>query len=160
VTFEASPGKMQLRISVEGPQSQTLDSEIREMTIPDLTAPQAAIGTPEVFRARTLRAFEQLKADPEAVPVASREFSRTERVLVRVAAYGPGGQMPALEARLLNRAGQAMSALSVTTPPELAGRSQIEVPLSGLAPGEYVIEITARGADGETKEFVGIRVTA
>ncbi len=37
-----SPGKIQLRISVEGAASQVLDSETREITVPDLTGAQAA----------------------------------------------------------------------------------------------------------------------
>jgi hypothetical protein len=37
---------------------------------------------------------------------------------------------------------------------------QIEVPLNGLAPGEYVLEIKAAGDGGDAKELVGFRVTA
>jgi hypothetical protein len=53
-----------------------------------------------------------------------------------------------------------MSDLAVVPPSVPSGRSQIEVPLSGLAPGEYVIEIKAGGEGGEASELVGIRVTA
>jgi VWFA-related protein len=159
-TFEVKPGKMQLRVAVEGSGSQVLDSEIREITIPDLTAAQVLLGTPEVFRARTVRDFQQLKTDPDAVPVAGREFSRTERVLLRVSAYGPGGSSPTVGARLLNRTGQPMNDLTVTPPAAPGGRSQIELVLSSLAAGEYVIEITARGEGGEARELVGFRVTS
>src|SRR6185503_4151893 len=38
VTFEVAPGKMQLRLSVEGTASQVLDTEVREVTVPDMTA--------------------------------------------------------------------------------------------------------------------------
>ena len=55
VTFDAQPGKAQLRVSVEGTSAQVLDSETREISVPDLTSPQTALGTPEVFRARTVR---------------------------------------------------------------------------------------------------------
>jgi VWFA-related protein len=160
VTFEAKPGKMQLRLSVEGSAAQVLDSEIRDITIPDLTSPQFLLGTPELFRARTVRDFQQLKADADAVPTASRDFSRTERVFVRVSAYAPGSASAMLKARLLNRAGQPMMDLPVTPAPASPGPAQIELPMSNLPPGDYIIEITA-GADGEgAKELVGIRVTA
>jgi VWFA-related protein len=160
VTFEASPGKMQLRLSVEGSAAQVLDSEIRDITIPDLTSPQFLLGTPELFRARTVRDFQQLKTDADAVPTVGRDFSRTERVLVRVSAYAPGSAPPMLKARLLNRTGQPMMDLPVTPAPASAGPAQIELPMSNLPPGEYIIEISA-GADGEgAKELVGFRVTA
>jgi hypothetical protein len=37
------------------------------------------------------------------------------------------------------------------------GEQQFELPLAGLAPGEYVLEIKAAGSDA--KELVGFRVT-
>ncbi len=160
VTFEVKPGKMQLRVSVEGAAAQILDQEIRDITIPDLTAAAVLLGTPELFRARTLKDYQQLKADPDAVPIVTRDFSRTERVLVRIAAYGPASTAPTVKARLLNRTGQAMSDLAVTPPATAGGLSQIDLPLSGLAAGDYVIEITGEGADEGAKELVGFHVTA
>jgi len=155
VAFDADPGTMQLRISVEGAASQVLDTENREITVPDLTAPHAAMGTPQIFRSRTTRDYELLKADVDAIPLATREFSRTDRLLIRVPAYGPGGTAPTVSARLLNRSGAAMNDLQAGASPS-AGEQQIELPLSALAPGEYLIEITAGDAPAE---LVGFRVT-
>jgi VWFA-related protein len=157
-TFDAPPGTIQLRMSVEGSGAEVLDSESREFTVPDLTSPQTALGTPQVFRARTAREFEQLKADGAATPTTSREFTRTERLLVRTAAYGPAGTAPALTARLLNRAGQPMRDLPVASAgPDLP--PFVEVPLASLSPGEYLVEIAAAGDGGDAKALVGFRVT-
>lgn len=158
VTFEAKPGKMELRVSVEGSAAQVLDSEIRNVTVPDLTSAQTTFGTPMVFRARTVREFQQLKADADATPIAAREFSRTDRLLIRAPAYGPANTAPALTARLLNRGGQPMADLAVAPAPS-DGAAQIDLPLAALAPGEYVLEITATGGGGDAKELVGFRVT-
>ena len=68
--------------------------------------------TPEIMRARTARDFRTLEAEA-AVPVSSREFSRTEHLLIRFRAYGPAGAAPAVSAQLLDRAGHAMRALTV-----------------------------------------------
>ncbi len=103
-----------------------------------------------------MREHQQLKSDANPVPVASREFSRTDRLLIRVPVYGPAGTAPPLSAHLLNRAGSAMSEL-VPVPAPAATEQQFELPLAGLAPGEYVIEIKA--ADGDAKELIGFRVT-
>jgi len=155
VSFDVNPGKVQLRLSVEGSMSQVLDTETREITVPDLTSPQAMLGTPSMFRARTLRDFQLLKADAAATPVATREFSRTDRVLVRVPSYGADTK---LSIHLLNRAGQTMSEVPSTAAPS-ASEQQFELPLSALAPGEYVLEIKADSAAGEAKDHVGFRVT-
>jgi len=157
ITFDAAPGKMQLRISVEGGGSEVLDSEVREITVPDLTAAQPTLGTPQMFRARTVREYQQLKADADAVPVAAREFTRTDRLFIRVPAYGPGSTTPAVSVHILNRAGQPMNELPVT-PAATPGEQQIELPVSGLAPGEYIVEIKASGENGDAKELLGFRV--
>jgi VWFA-related protein len=158
VTFDVKPGKMQLRVSVEGTSAQVLDTEVRDITVPDLTAVQNGLGTPEVFRARTVREFAQLKADADAVPQPGREFSRTDRLLVRVPVYGPGGTTPAISVHLLNRGGSAMNELQAT-PSATPGVQQIELPLAGMASGEYVIEIKTGAGSGDAVELVGFRVT-
>src|SRR5262245_7047658 len=157
VTFDVPPGKMQLRVSVEGSSSQVLDSETREITVPDLTSATTVLGTASIYRGRTIPEFNRLKIDVDAVPTAGREFARTERLLVRVPVYGPGGTAPALSVHILNRAGQPMNELTAapfTTP----NTFQIDMPLANLAPGEYVLEIKAGDGD-DVKELVGFRVT-
>jgi VWFA-related protein len=159
VTFDVKPGKMELRVSVEGAGAQVLDTETREIAVPDLTTAQNIMGTPAVFRARTLRDYQQLKGDADAVPIASREFSRTDRVLIRVPTYGPGNTTPPLSVHLLNRAGQPMAELPAA-PASHPGEQQIEVPLTALAPGEYLVEIKTSGEGGDAKELLGFRVTS
>ena len=100
----------------------------------------------------------QLKADGDAVPIAGREVSRTEHLLVRVPAYGPGGTTPALRVHLLNRAGSAMNELKAEPSPK-AGEQQVDLPLAALPPGEYVLEIKAGDQDGEATELIGFRLT-
>jgi VWFA-related protein len=157
VSFDVPPGKLQLRVAVEGSGSQVLDSETREINIPDLTASTTSLGTPEVFRARTLPELNKMKADPEAIPTAIREFIRSDRVVLRVPAYGPGGTAPKLSVHILNRGGQTMNELMAVPAPR-GGEQQIDVPIAGLAVGEYVIEIKATGDGGEATELVGFRV--
>ncbi len=157
VVFEVAPGKMQLRLAVEGAGAGVLDSEVRDIVVPDLTSTQTSLGTPVLFRARTPREIQQLKADPQAVPATTREFSRTDRVFMRVAAYGAGA--PALSVRMLNRAGQSMSELPITSPASPGVDAVVDVPLAGVAPGDYIIEVKATGEGGEAKELIGFRVT-
>jgi VWFA-related protein len=157
VVFEAAPGKMQLRLAVEGAGAGVLDSEVRDIVVPDLTSTQTSLGTPVLYRARTPREIQQLKADPQAVPATTREFSRTDRVFMRVAAYGAGA--PTLSVHMLNRAGQSMSELPITSPASPGVDAMVDVPLAGVAPGDYIIEVKATGEGGEAKELIGFRVT-
>jgi hypothetical protein len=157
VSFEVPPGRVQLRLSTESADAGVLDSEVREITVPDLTVPQVVTGTPEVFRARTVADAQRLKADLAAVPTASREFSRTERLLIRIPAYGPSAGALKFGARLLNRGGQSMAEIPVAQP----GGQQlptIDLGLSNLPPGDYGLEITVTGDGGESKQIVAFKV--
>ena len=98
----------------------------------------------------------------DAVPVASRTFSRTERLLVRVPAYGPGNSTPVVTARLLNRKSIPMRELQVVDAPLPPGTVQFDLPLASLAPDEYRVELSAANPTGprdEAKEMVPFRVT-
>jgi VWFA-related protein len=160
VTFDVPPGKLQLRMSVEGSASQVLDTDVREVDVPDLTMPQVMLTTPAVYSARTAREFRTLSSDANAVPTPDREFSRTERLLIRFGAYGPGNTTPTITVNLLSRGGQPMSKLTAQPGAASPQEQTIDLPLAGLASGEYVIEIKAKGESGEATEMVAIRVTA
>jgi VWFA-related protein len=156
-SFDAPPGRIQLRVSVEDPEADVLDSEVRDFDVPDLTAPETLLATPVLFRARTAREVQQIKADLQAaLPTASREFRRTEQVLVRLTAYGAGSEKPALSARILNRDGKPVIDLPIA---EVAGGPLAELNLAPLALGDYVLEIVAGAEDAPTRALIGFRVT-
>jgi VWFA-related protein len=155
LTFDAPPGELELRLTVEGTNGAgTLDSETRTLALPDLTSPDAAISTPRVYRGRTARELQTISADAAAIPAASREFSRAERLLVRFDVYGNA----TATAALLNRTGTKMADVPVTQ--AAAGTHQVELGLSSVATGEYLLEITVKGAGSEAKELIAFRIGA
>jgi VWFA-related protein len=155
VTFDADPGPMQVRFNIENERGQVMDAAQREMTVPDFRKTEVSLSTPQLLRARTAKEIAALKADPAAVPTPDREFRRTERLALRVEAYAASGDAPNVTAKLLNRAGQPMSALPV----ESAGAAYlVDLPLASLAPGEYLIEITAIAGKGSSQDVLAIRV--
>ena len=156
-TFDVPPGQLELKMVVEGARGQVIDSVGRDLTVPDFSTVTMSFGTPRVFRVRTIPELQALKAKPDAVPTTEREFSRTDRLFIRVEAYAPGGASPTVTARLLNRAGQSMSAVPVQQGP---GRpAEIELALSPLAAGEYLIEVNAKNEAGSTaQELIPFRV--
>jgi VWFA-related protein len=159
VVFEAPPGPLELRLSVEAAAGGVLDNDIRRFTVPDLTSPEVAISTPRVFRARTARDLQALARDGAAVPSPVREFSRAERVFIRFDTYAAGTDMPVVTAVLLNRSGQKMSDVPVTAA-AAGGTHQIDLGLASIAPAEYLLEVTVKGAAGEAKTLVPFRVVS
>lgn len=154
VTFAAPPGPLVLRLAAETDDGDTLDNDSREWVVPDFTGP-ASISTPRVYRARTARDIQTLKAGTTLLPVTSRTFARIERLLVRFEVYSPGPVAPRL--RLLNRNGEVMSEWPVTARAD--GGSEAEVPLGGVPPGDYLLEVAASHDTGAATTLVAFRVT-
>jgi hypothetical protein len=157
--FEAPPGPVQLDMTIQSVDGQQIGSDARDIELPNMTGPRTFLSTPEVMRARTAREFRLVSAAFNAPPVVSREFSRSERLLVRVHAYGPEGQPPIVTGRLLSRLGQPLRNLTVVEGDPGQGVVQFDLPLSSLGNGEYGIELTAQGAPTPVKELILFRVT-
>ncbi|CAN5876917.1 hypothetical protein BH24ACI5_BH24ACI5_14030 [soil metagenome] len=154
-TFDVAPGQLQLRMNVEAEDGQVLDSTVREVTVPDYTQVTVSLGTARIYRGRTARDIQVVRADADAPPAVDRLFSRTERLLVRIESYGPGNTTPVVTGRLLNRAGVSMSDLSFEP---VAGAFETELVLSSLAAGEYLIEFTAKSESGTAQDTIAFRV--
>jgi hypothetical protein len=149
---------MQMKMAVHNAKGQILDSANQEIVIPDFTAPSIAISTPMVVRARNALEVRRYLADAAAPPTPSRDFRRTDRLLIRFGAYAPGTEVPATTARLLNRGGKPMADLPVQAPSAEGLAYQIDLPLAGLAVGEYLVELTASAAGSEAKELLAFKV--
>jgi VWFA-related protein len=160
--FETKPGYIALEMAIQSSTGAALDTDYRGVSVPDLQVRKPTIATPQVFRARTAREFVELSANAAALPVASRTFSRAERLLVRVPVYGPDDSTPTVTATLLNRRGIPMRQLP-SMPGGLPGDiTQFDVQLSSLAPDEYRVELVAghaAGPNAEARELIVFRVT-
>jgi VWFA-related protein len=155
VTFAAPPGPLAVRLSAETDSGDALDTDSREWIDPDFTGTDPSISTPRLYRARTARDIQTLKAAATLVPETNRTFSRTERLLVRFEVYGPAAAAPVL--RLLNRNGDKLSEWPVTARTD--GGHEVEVALSGVPPGNYLIEIASSSGKDAAKALVALRIT-
>ena len=160
VRFQAPPGKLDLRLTIEGDGTGTLDTEDRDLVIPDLSAPEVILSTPKVWFARNALEFKNLTAGAPPAPGATRDFRRTDRLLIRVDAYAPANAPTKVTAQLLNQQGTKMVDIPVTPPENAAGLTySIDMPLANLAAGQYLLEITAT-SEGQkpVSELVAFRV--
>lgn len=158
VSFDVPPGRLQLRMSVSGPGGP-LDSDDREVVVPDVTATDLALGTPRLYVARTAREFQTISRDLDATPTASRDFRRTERLVIRTDAYAPGNAVVTMTSKLLNKQGQRMADIPVNAPAAAGQPYLIDLPLASLAPGEYLLEVSA-ATEGQqpATELIAFRV--
>jgi VWFA-related protein len=155
LAFEVAPGTMDLRLGLEDAGGTVLDSDSRRLRVPDLST-GLALSTPRLFRARTAREVATLRSDAAAVPLAAREFSRAERLLIRFDLYNSPDPSPP-RASLMNRRGQTLLALPVAAA-SAGGTHDIEFGLGSVTAGDYVVEIAAGEAGKEVKALVAFRV--
>ena len=95
--------------------SGPLDADDREVRVPDLTSAEVAFATPRVYVARTPRDFVMIRRGESVSPTPSREFRRTERLVAKLDAYAPGGAAITVSAQLLNRQGDKLVDVPVTS---------------------------------------------
>jgi VWFA-related protein len=154
--FDTAPGRVRVQMAIADADARILDTDVRDVIVGGLAGP-VAVGTAEVLRTRNARDLRALDADPGAVPIAAREFSRAERLLIRVPVYGPGDGVT-VSASLQNGLGQAMRTLPALRLPD-GDLYEIDLPLAALAAGDYAVQITARSGAREAGDVVRFRVT-
>jgi len=148
--FDVPAGRTAVTMAIQDAAANTIDSDVRDIVIRDLKG-AVVFGTPEVFRARTARDVREIRDAQDSVPVAAREFSRAEHLLIRVPTYGSA----TMTATLVSPAKQAMRQIKVE---DAAATALLDVPLAGLAPGQYSVAIAAKSAAGSAQESVAFRV--
>jgi VWFA-related protein len=159
--FDAPPGRLRLQMSVQGlpgrPGGDTeLDHDVRSISVRALDG-AVTMGSTEVVRTFNAIDWRRAVVDPDAIPSASREFSRTERLLIRFPVYAEG-RIDA-RAQLLGPDERPLRDLEVQPGPGGPGMFQIDLPLANFAQGPYTIAITARAPAGEARDSVPFRVT-
>lgn len=152
--FDAPSGRVLVDIKILDAQGVVLDSDARDIEVPNLQAARVTLLPPAVLRAASAREFRAVSQDPDAPPMPSRDFRRTDRLLLRVPAYDADGTPAHVSATLLNRWRQPMRSLPAMTESIREGVTQFDVPLAPLPPGEYTIRLTT----GSASEHVTFRV--
>ena len=139
--FSVTPGSLQLTIAFRNSAGEVLDREIRKLTIPDPAGTPLGLTTPAVFRARAPLEWRSLRGATAPAPTALRDFARGDRLLVRVDAFGAAAGAAQATARLVNRRGVDGAPIPVVARGE--GRFEIDLPLSNIARGEWLLAIDA-----------------
>ncbi len=158
--FAVPAGRVELDLDLLDAAGKVIDRDTRDIDVPNLPAAQGARVRifPQLLRARTFRDFEAILGNLDAAPSAARAFQRGDRLLLRVPAFDPGGGAVEVSASVLNGRAQPMRDIEAVQPAG-AGVAQFALPLSWLGPGQYLIQIVGRAADGATTERLAFSVS-
>ena len=158
-TFEVPAGEIRLLVLARNSAGDVIDREPRTVVVPDITSSPLVLTTPFVLRATTAaerRTLGGSESSPGS-PLAGREFARGDRLLIRFAVYGESAGAAAVTARLLSQRGAALVTLPVNSGGG-AGRYEIDLALSTVARGDYVLAIEAVHEANRAEAFVPIRL--
>jgi VWFA-related protein len=154
--FDAPAGRVQLDLTILGIAGDKLDFDARDLDVPAMKGTAPLLLPAILIATQSAREFREVTADANAAPDPSRQFRRTERLVIRVPAYASGAPVR-VTGRLLNRLAQPMRDLVVL--PDAAGVAQFDLPLATLAPGDYYLLFSVPGPSGPVDQRVGFKIT-
>jgi VWFA-related protein len=143
-SIEMPPGPAILRFTARDGERRVLDQWHETITVPAFTGDELALATPRFLIARSPFELRAIRNNPDAPPSATRRVRKSDRLLVEIEAYAPGGP-PELTLELLNQSGERLVSLPVPQP--ASGRPRVEIPVQSLAPATYIVKITAAAGD-------------
>ncbi len=152
-SFEIAGGTAQLAVRVLNTAGDVIDRESRTV---EAAAARPALGVAAtVHRARNVAEMRSLAA-ADAPIHAGREFSRGDRLVIRIRAYGNQAAAAAITGRLIDRRGATLVPLTIGGPSD--GWHRLDLPLASIAPGDFAIVIEAQSGDNRAETVVPIRV--
>jgi VWFA-related protein len=157
-TFETDAAPLQLTFTVLSADGEVIDRESRPYDASWLPGASLVFGTPTMYRTRTVTQARAMLQPAPGVPIeAGRDFSRTDRVFVRVALAGTSSSSATVTARLLDRRGATRATLSVT---RITSEDtwQIELPVGSIAMGDYAIACDAESGEHRAQAMAAFRV--
>jgi hypothetical protein len=161
--LQMPPGRYQLRVATNDVGPATIGSVLYDLDVPDFTkAPLTMSGivmtSPTGSRVPTVRPDEELKQLMPAPPIGSRIFPANDELAVFVEIYDNLGSSPhkvditttvtADDGKVVFKAEDARDSS------DLQGKSGgygygARVPLTGFAPGLYVLKVQGRSRTGD-----------
>lgn len=150
-SFEVVPGPLQVSLAISDAGNKWLGRDVRYIDVPKFDPARPVIAAVEFIRPRSLPEFTALQAREDAVPTATREFVRQDRLLLRIRAFA-GTDQAEVQVQLLNRSGHVLMHLPQL--PAIGGAAQFALPLARYARGEYRLQVHATGAGQSTTQLL------
>jgi VWFA-related protein len=153
-TFDIPDAEATVALRVSNAAGEIIDREVR--TIAPLDAAQAVLAVAAIVRVARSPAEQRAVTAADAPIHAGREFVRTDRLWIRVLAFGSGSAGAEMAARLIDRRGNTLTPLAVKRSPD--GWHELDLPLASIAPGDFAVVFEAHSGAGQAETLVPFRV--
>jgi VWFA-related protein len=158
VSFPAPSGALKVTYTVLDAANEIIDRDARTIDVPDLAGTALSVSTPALFRAQNVREYRALDRSLNATPFAGREFERTDRLLIRFEVHGAAAATATVTARVFSQWGKDLAELPIA--PRASGDApyEIDLPLSTVARGDYLVAISAAAGNEHPRILVPVRI--
>jgi len=158
LSFAVPPGSIKVTFTVFDSTKDIIDRDVRTIDVPDPSASTLWVSSPALFRARNALEFRNLDRGPGAAPFPGREFERTDRIVIQFDVHGPAAAGATVSARILSQWGKDLAELPLAPRAAGDGPYEIDLPLSSVARGDYLIAVSAVAGDDRARALVPVRV--
>jgi hypothetical protein len=145
-----------VKMTMRASDGAEVDRWTDRLVVPDYAGGGIELGTPRVYRTRSVLEARRFDSGAESTPTVSRRFSRTDRLVIDIP-WASVSRAPDVGARLTGRDGTSLTALSVVSTD--AQRARIVLPLLNLATGTYVVRVDATAGDDHATQQVAFTVS-
>jgi hypothetical protein len=142
-------------VRVPRPDSEAQPGEVATVLVPGTPSPALSVAAPALWVVRTPADLKRVHSDTPPAAYQGREFSRSERILMRIVVEGQRAATAAVSIGLIDRRGKRLTDLPFTRTP--AGWL-LDLPLQSIARGEYLIGVEAEAAGQRSTAYVPIRI--
>ena len=132
---------------------------VRTILAPDPPLASLAVQAPAVWSVRRPADLLAVLGSAPPAPIEGREFSRVERLILRVEITGTDAADAVTVARLVGKGGNKLTDLPLTRISPDVNQWRIDLPLAVVARGDYVIAIEANHGAARAFAYVPIRIT-
>ena len=132
---------------------------LKTILAPDPPSAELAVEAPQLWSVRRPAELQAVLGPTPPPAITGREFSRVERLILRVDVTGKVAGEAVAVARLVGRGGVKLMDLPLTRLSPDAPRWQIDLPLTSIARGDYVIAVEATRGPTRAYAYVPIRIT-
>jgi VWFA-related protein len=154
--FLLVPGTVSVKMTMRAADGAEVDRWIDRLVVPDYADGGVELGTPRVYRTRSVLEARRFDSGAESTPTVSRRFIRTDRLVIDIP-WTSVSRVPDVGARLTGRDGTSLATLPVMSTD--AQRARIVLPLVNLAPGTYVVRVDATAGDDRATQQVAFTVS-
>ena len=142
-------------VRVPRPNAEEQPGEVATILVPETPSPALSVAAPALWVVRTPADLKLVHSETPPAAYGGREFSKKERILMRIVVEGQLAATASVTVGLIDRRGKRLTDLPFTRTP--AGWL-LDLPLQSIARGEYLIGVDAEAAGQRSTAYVPIRI--